>query len=93
MTKQIEAIKKSIEIINHNSTKTEESLRHLCRDVKQIKINHRDHLKGYQELKIGFAQIATDIGWLKKLLYWILTTILMGTLLSILGGLFFLVLR
>lgn len=93
MNKEIEAIKKSIEIINHNSTKTEESLRHLCKDVKQIKINHRDHLTNYEELRLGFSGIQKDIDWLKKLTWWILTTILMGTLLSILGGLVFLFLR
>lgn len=93
MNEEIQKIKEAIEVINHNSTKIEASLKSVCESLKELQLNLSDHLEDFSKLQVVLGQVQENINWLKKLTWWILTTILMGTLLSIFGGLIFLFLK
>lgn len=68
-----------IEVLNHNSTQ-------LTKDLKTLDTKFDEHIHKFVELK-------TDVNWLKKINWYILTAVIFGTLISIGIGIFFIIFR
>ena len=90
MKTEIEEIKDSIKIINHNSTRLSKRMKSLCIDFKEFKEVFQKHNEEY-------IATNTDVKSIKRMVWWMLTVIVVGSILaifsSIVVGIFFLVLR
>lgn len=86
MEETIKKIQKSIRILNHNSTEMNASLKSLCKSITEVKDAFQDHKEEYIETR-------TDVKSIKRMVWWMLSVVVVGTLLGIfsaivIGGFF-----
>ena len=79
MKKEIEAIKKHIKILNHNSDA-------LTKDVSELKKDFKDHKTCFVDLVKSHTETKVNVSWLMKFQWWILTVVIFGTLSTIVLG-------
>lgn len=84
--KEIKKIRKSIQVLNHNSTDMAKNMKQLCVSLTKLTDDFREHKEEYIETR-------TDVRSIKKMVWFIFSSIMFGTILSIFGGVFFLFLR